>query len=337
MSGEQTDSMRGRVGSMTKQISKEQQAATAIVKDALSSKIGQEWADRLAPVLAMLFAFFKVVAPFIVTGFKLAKKSYDELPIEIAQATFGFALCFFGGVFQASIAAVEAFKLFGWDKTRRHLQAIYSQVQNVIKHQGDAKKQMASMSADELLMFQGGLVLKHVEPEVIQSAWKGLFQAWMGVVASLQSQFAKTVTLGSAIAGTMQKSARTHVTPVLAHMVPAEHTKWIPFIVDSLCKAIAVSVAWFLARVISAVHAAIRGGSIFVHNAIKIAKKHGMLEDFDEDQSNLDEIAGWALALVGFYAQLKGGFTLSFPLNILLLPLTMLETLLVWAVGTGSV
>ena len=322
------------VSNVAKEVSKEQKLYEGIVKNSLSSKIGDQWAERLAPVISGAMAFFKVIAPLIVQGFNLAKMWYEALPMEYVQLVFGLTLCFFGGVFQASIAAVEAFKLCGWDKTRNHMSEIYSQVKKVIEAQDD-KKTLSKMSADQLLMYETRLILSNVDPDKMRSAASGLVQAWIGVIASLQSEFAKTVALGSAMATTLQKSTATHIVPFVAVALDQKHHHWIPVITDTLCKSIAVSIAWFVQRIISAVHAALRGGSIFVNNAIKVAKAHGMLQNFDEDKSNLDETAAVTIALVGFFFQLKGGFALSFPLNIVLFPLTLIEWFLVWSVGAS--
>ena len=320
------------VGQVATQVKQEQKLIAGLVANALSDKIGSEWAARLAPFVAAAMALLKVFAPLMVNGFVLAKKWYSTLPLEYVQAAFGLALCFFGGVFQASIAAAEAFKLCGWDKTRHHVLAIYEQVDRVMKHQMDKKEvaQMIKNNPDQLVLKQTKLVLQHVEPAVIQGAIAGLFQAWAGVIASLQSQFAKAVALGNAIAEILQNSSATYIVPLVAGGLGEEHRHWIPYVTNWICRSIAVSIAWFLQRIISAVHAALRGGSIFVTNAIKIAKAHGHLTNFDEDNSYMDEAAAAAVALVGFLFQLKGGFALAFPLNILLFPLTLIEWMLVW-------
>ena len=196
------------VSNVAKEVSKEQKLYEGLVKNALSSKIGKQWAERLAPVISGAMAFFKVIAPLLVQGFTLAKMWYEALPMEYVQAVFGLTLCFFGGVFQASIAAVEAFKLCGWDKTRGHMIEIYGQVKKVIDANDD-KKTLSKMSADQLLMYETRLILGNVDPDKMRSAASGLVQAWIGVIASLQSEFAKTVALGTAMATTLQKSTAT--------------------------------------------------------------------------------------------------------------------------------
>lgn len=53
----------------------------------------------------------------------------------------------------------------------------------------------------------------------------------------------------------------------------------------------------------------------------------------DHEESMLDEAIGYALAALGVFFQVSMRFALPFPLNILLLPLTMLDKLLMWMVN----
>jgi hypothetical protein len=48
-------------------------------------------------------------------------------------------------------------------------------------------------------------------------------------------------------------------------------------------------------------------------------------------------VAWGSIALFGFYWQASSGFSLHFPLNILLLPVTILEKVLVGVVGSKTV
>lgn len=53
----------------------------------------------------------------------------------------------------------------------------------------------------------------------------------------------------------------------------------------------------------------------------------------NHEESMLDEIVGYGLALVGLYFQLAFGFGLPFPLNILLFPFRIAEYVLIWLVN----
>lgn len=53
----------------------------------------------------------------------------------------------------------------------------------------------------------------------------------------------------------------------------------------------------------------------------------------NHEETMLDEIVGYGLALVGLYFQLAFGFGLPFPLNILLFPFRIAEYVLIWLVN----
>jgi len=52
-----------------------------------------------------------------------------------------------------------------------------------------------------------------------------------------------------------------------------------------------------------------------------------MIPENDED-TYLDEILGWSLAAIGFYFQYTLGFSVPFPLNIVLFPLQITESMI---------
>ena len=58
--------------------------------------------------------------------FQLCYKAYTVLPVDLLAAFGGLGLSFFGGAYCASISAIEAFKMCGWDRTKAALQDIYA-------------------------------------------------------------------------------------------------------------------------------------------------------------------------------------------------------------------
>lgn len=65
---------------------------------------------------------------------------------------------------------------------------------------------------------------------------------------TLRLQFAKTITLGVSIASMLDGPALRYGLPALAHLVPAPYHKWLPTMIRSGCKTVAVAVAWYSAR-----------------------------------------------------------------------------------------
>lgn len=100
-----------------------------------------------------------------------------------------------------------------------------------------------------------------------------------------------------------------------------------------LFRSIAVTIAWTLQRIISAFHSAIRGGLMFSRNILNYLSAMNYVH-IDHEKTYLDEVAGYGVALLGLWFQLSLGFSLPFPLNIFLLPFSILEYLLLWAVNS---
>ena len=61
-----------------------------------------------------------------------------------------------------------------------------------------------------------------------------------------------------------------------------------------------------------------------------LTKLPGVEAPFDPNKSNLAEVILYPVAAIGFYYQLSVGFALPFPLNLIFLPLTLLEFILKW-------
>ena len=76
---------------------------------------------QATPVFQAAWAFLCLVAPLYLQLWTLAVKAYETLPMELIEALMGLGMCFAGGAYCASIAAVEAFRMTGWDTTRRAL------------------------------------------------------------------------------------------------------------------------------------------------------------------------------------------------------------------------
>jgi hypothetical protein len=61
-----------------------------------------------------------------------------------------------------------------------------------------------------------------------------------------------------------------------------------------------------------------------------------VIADRDLDETQLDENIGMAVAFTGLYMQLKFGFQLPFPLNVLLAPFSLTEWFLTMLVGVTA-
>jgi len=116
------------------------------------------------------------------------------------------------------------------------------------------------------------------------------------------------------------------------HIIPTDYHRWIPTLILYVCKSIALSIAWYIQRIISTFHSAIRGGLLCSRGVLNFFHSRGVVS-FDDTESYLDEVVGWTLAALGFYFQYTMGFAMPFPLNLLLWPFSVAEWYVVWIVS----
>lgn len=301
------------------------------------------YVKQAAPYLATAIVYTMIAMPYIVEAFSKVQAFVASLPEKIVYASLGFAVCFFGGIFPATIAAVEAWRLCGGSEAANCCRLLYAEwlkVQAANKEDnekdkdGDGKPDLNNLTPQELVVRKAQVVLTAVEPETISHGVVGLYTGWIGVLAILKHKFAKTVTLGERIGEQLYRPAR-QFEPALSELVPEEYRKWVPVGVRWSCKFFAMSVAWWMQRVISAVHSAVRGGLLFGKYLVEFLHEKQIVS-FGPDQAYLDEAIGWIVAAVGLLFQISLGFYVPFPLSLVLWPVQLVEAFIVWSVGHAA-
>lgn len=281
----------------------------------------------------LLNVWFPVVAALWNKSIVLYRAIEKYHPEEYVPMAFGLVLAFFGGNFIALIAAVEAFKLCGWEITKRCLLALYgdylvvkeaSDKDDLVDDNHDGVADVLQINKRELATRKIKLAIKSCNPEVISEALGGLNTAILGVIATLRAEFAYTVTLGATIGTITAKVIYTVAFPVLRQIVPPDYHKWISPLIKYICRGFGVTIAWWLQTLSSTIHSALRGGEQFTKGLILYLARNGYTATITEGSILFGAIM-YTLALTGFYWQIINGFSLIFPLNILLFPFTLLE------------
>ena len=135
--------------------------------------------------------------PLYIKLFQLGYRLYHELPTDLVSALIGLGLSFCGGAYCASISAIQAVRMSGWDRTQSALEEVYTDVCVMYK----AYVEEDSTNADDLLTRKLAVVAVAVkDPEQLSAALGGLYTSWLAVQAVLRIEFAKTITLGVSIA-----------------------------------------------------------------------------------------------------------------------------------------
>jgi len=240
----------------------------------------------------------------------------------------------------AIITAIEAYRQIGWGPTVKALKVLHADFQTVAAASkkddakdadGDGIADVDQMSAADFVERKTLLMLRTTDPTAVGDAVSAISVGWVAVLAALKISFARAIALGAAIGDVLCVPALRYGAPMLKRVTPEEYQKWIVPGLTYTCKFVAISVAWTVQRVISACHSAVRGGQLAGKGLVAYLHKYGLLKK-SADDTYLDEIVGYALMVLGLLFQLSMGFSLPFPLNIILLPVTICEKVLVWVV-----
>lgn len=300
----------------------------------------------LLPLFTFLFVIFDRLAPYLLRAYLVISNVVNQAPPGALTVLAGLVLCFFGGTFCVTIAAYEAFMLCGFDTTKHAFLELYEQFTIVKKaFQEEAKKseqnkgkgEFSNLSPSEQVIAKSKIFLVSCkDPEKLSEALGGIICGFAGVLATLKSQFARVITLGASIGNTAYGTANKYCRPALEKAMPEAYHKWITVILSYTCKAIAVTLAWAMQKVISAVQSALRGGNMVVDGGIQLLQHYKVLpEKYDRDSTWNDEIVCYGLFFFGFYSQMHSMFTLHFPFSVLLFPFTMFENWLIWTVSNS--
>eukprot|EP00325_Prymnesiales_sp_UTEX-LB-985_P035177 CAMPEP_0174719350 /NCGR_PEP_ID=MMETSP1094-20130205/30928_1 /TAXON_ID=156173 /ORGANISM="Chrysochromulina brevifilum, Strain UTEX LB 985" /LENGTH=373 /DNA_ID=CAMNT_0015919635 /DNA_START=34 /DNA_END=1155 /DNA_ORIENTATION=- len=309
------------------------------------------------PIATITIKGIMIVWPMYVWLYTKAYDIYLKLPKNAITMIFGAALCFFGGTFCTSIAAIEAFRMTGGSVVYGSIAVVVEDVKSVLTENVKDDKvdddengiaDVDELSPTDLAKRKITMAMKAVnDPERLQTAVAALWTAYIAVLATLKLEFAQTTALALGIVEVVKLPlVRALATPV-SQLLGSEISKWAEVLIDSTIKFVAILFAWFLQMFISAFYSAIRGGRMFADAffALLLENDNGVKcieclpfvsKPFDPNTSFLDEGVAYTLTAAGFTYQVMSGFTLPFPLNLIFLPLTIIEWFLRWQVTFAS-
>lgn len=169
----------------------------------------REYVMAARPCLDATMRIMSVIVAIYIALYTLLYKLYLRLPTNAIAMVFGCALCFFGGTYFASVAAIEAFRLFGWESLTANLAVVAEQAHLVAKasdeddkldEDADGVADVDALATRELLNRKTLLAMTTIkEPERLLEAWSQLWTAYVAVLATLHLEFARTTALALAI------------------------------------------------------------------------------------------------------------------------------------------
>ena len=227
-----------------------------------------------APILAVIARGLVAIAPIYMFVYTKIYQLYKIAPQYAIKMSFGIALCFFGGTFTASIAAIEAFRQMGWQTVYENIEVLISEGERVSlanakddleDDDGDGVADVDQIPAAELAKRKMVVALRSVkEPPRLQSAVAALWGAYLAVLATLRLQFAQTTAIALGIVESIQPPLiRLCVPPLAVLLEPLELGHWTATLVDTSLKLVVIIFAWYVQMIISAYYSAVRGGRIF--------------------------------------------------------------------------
>jgi len=289
----------------------------------------------LAPVADAIHKAFVAAWPYIIAGYRKGKAVYDQMPEYSVVMIYGLVVAFCGAHFAALVAVVEAFKQSGaFKKIGACLVDLYESFQklhaenekdNAKDEDGDGVSDVDELSNGELFLRKCALVMRTVDPNKFNKALSGLYSGFIAAVMVVQYEFAKTVTLGASLGDFMEKSIDIVLDPLLDMSVPKEYHSWIDLIEKYICRTIGVTIAWAIQFYNSLLHCAVAGSLIFSRALVPFLNQRGVLHIDNLEDTYVDEIIGWAVALVSIFVQYTLGFKLIFPFNVILSPVLGVE------------
>jgi len=265
-----------------------------------------------------------LVVMFYIWLFKKLYWLYQKLPINYAKMVLGVGLCFFGGVWCFLLSAYEAAKNFGGQALLEELTIIWEEAQraNTASEEDDkldadenGVADVKEMTTNQLISHKAKIGMAAVsDPERMMKALQFLFTVQISVIATLKFEFARAVAIALGVANLVQLPLTRLLGPLLAMAMGKDIQHWIPAIIGTIVKIIAVLVAAKIQQTISAFYAGLKGAAMFAEGLISILGEAGIMDKcpdwiapkpFDANLSYLDEVIGFPLGAIGFLWQFK--------------------------------
>lgn len=316
--------------------------------DALSDNAppwAAQYLKKAAPAFGIICAGAEVVGPAMWRFYKKLYDLYCQLPTDAASALWGMGICFFGGRYAVSLAAIAAFRESGGSKMILNLKELQLTMDQLMKANAEDDKvdedkdgvaDIDQIEKRQLAARKMALVLRTVDPGRVSEALSGLWSGYMGILCTLKYEFAKTVALAHSLGDNIRPLVAKILNPTLLSVTPPDYRKWISPTVNFSVKLVALVVAWKIQQVISSVHSGIQGGLLASRSLVSLLQGRKII-NFGINDTMIDEIIGMGLAAGGIYYQLFSRGATPLILIPVLWPLGFLERWLQWSVTYMSV
>jgi len=288
-----------------------------------------------------------IALPHIISFTSVTYRWYSKLPKEQTKILIGTIFCFFGGVYPALFAAIEAAKHGGWNDLKQSIVDMAEEAMIIIEESKkdddkdddkDGIKDVNQISSKEYIMRKSNLVITKMNPQKVDKALGTIYKVWLSVIAVLTIQFARTISMAISISEYIKAPLNRYIAPIVQAATPDEYDKWVPILFGWFVKGVAISIAWYIQSVISAVTSSLIGALMISRAIITLSrqKQAALQKVIPEDlaDTQIDEWLSYGLAALGVYVQFKMNFDVPFPFNIPLFPFEFADYYIRWSVTT---
>jgi len=157
-------------------------------------------------------------------------------------------------------------------------------------------------------------VLSKVDPMLVTASFSSLFSAIIAVVATLQSQFVRALTLGSSMGDMILKPFKEVLLKKAKENIPADLNKWSEPLLTYATRAIGIAIALSLRHTILTFNLCSKSADLIVEGL----KEKGVTVP-------LSNFIIFIVAVLGFIKQLLYGSSLPLLLWFIAIPFLVLE------------
>ena len=122
-----------------------------------------------------LLSILTLALPFLINTTRKLYRNWKRLPADTAEIIVGFVFCFFGGLYPALFAAVQAVKLGGWNTFKGALSTLSKEVIVILEaseKDDEANRTRGTGKEDEksYMIRKLNVVMTKVNPEKVSFA-----------------------------------------------------------------------------------------------------------------------------------------------------------------------
>lgn len=317
----------------------------------IASKQAPAWLkpilDNLGPISAKIGVIVDIVGKYVIIAYNKSLQFYKLLapyhPNLLLNLFIGLSMILFGGHFMLLLAVIEAYRMCGWTETKQHFITLYQNYvnlksvldkDNAVDDNKDGVADVLQISESELLTRRLKLFMQSCNPNELAGTMGSIYAGFIAMLATVKLQFARTISLGVSLGEAVSKPVTEYVTPYAQNYVPQQYHQWIGGAISYAFKLVAMWLAMYQQRVISAFNAAVRGASLFTSTLSQYATIYGYAHLADEQKM---KYLGYVLVSYGVYSQVTSAFRLGLVFGFLLSPVVAVESIINYFVAFESI